>query len=38
MGSVVMGVDVEALAADVVRSFSAPGETPPRLVLELAES
>ena len=38
MGSVVMGVDVEALAADVMRSFSAPGETPPRLVLELAES
>jgi hypothetical protein len=34
-GPVVMGLDVEALAADVVRSFSEDGEPPVGLELEL---
>lgn len=38
IGTVVMGLDVEALAADVVRSFSAPGEAPPLLELNLEGS
>jgi hypothetical protein len=34
MGPVVMGLDVEALAVDVGRAFSAPGGAPPRLELD----
>lgn len=38
MGTVVMGVDVKALAADVVRSFSARDAAPPLLELDLGGS
>lgn len=36
MGPVVMGLDVEALAADVLRAFSENGGSPPRLELDVA--
>lgn len=38
MGTVVMGLDVDALAVDVVRSFSARDEAPPLLDLDLGGS
>jgi hypothetical protein len=38
MGSVVMGLDVETLAVDVLRSFATPGGRPLRLELDLEES
>jgi len=34
LGPIVMGIDVEALAVDVARAFSDPGERPPRLELD----
>ena len=38
IGPVVMGLDVEALAADVLRSFSAPDEASPLLELDIEGS
>ena len=38
MGDVVMGLDVEALAAEVARAFSSPEDAPIRLVLHFEET
>jgi hypothetical protein len=38
MGDVVMGLDVEALAAEVARAFSSPVDAPIRLVLHFEET
>jgi hypothetical protein len=37
LGPIVMGLDVEALAIDVARAFSEPGEAPLRLELDFGE-